>query len=263
MTLKKVISMSRRTDPRWHADKFIAVLEQKYPPSAVHTLVVWTKFPQAVLTQPYRDVLKRYEQVYCQLTITGLGGTPLEPHVPPWEEAASLLPALADFVGGAERVRLRVDPLVFMEYEGGRFSNLTRVEAILDRALDAGIRTFSTSFIEVYPKVESRLRAHGFKAVCLSPGAKRRVIERLSAPIREKGGILHTCAVPGFPVSRCIDGELLTRLHPRGEPCRVDRAAGQRALCGCTHSVDIGWYNMRCPSGCLYCYANPQMSFHL
>ncbi|WP_243137654.1 DUF1848 family protein [Desulfofundulus thermobenzoicus] len=257
MPTKKIISMSRRTDPRWHAEKFITILQQKYPPADVHTVVLWTKFPQAILTAPYRDVLKQYDQIYCQITITGLGGTPLEPKVPPWEETVALLPALAGFAGGAERVRLRVDPLVFLEYKGTRFSNLARVEMILNRALEAGIRTFSTSFMEAYPKVYARLKAHGFKAIGLSPGAKQRVINHLSAMVRERGGTLYTCAVPGFPISRCIDGELLTRLHPQGERCRMDKAAGQRALCGCTHSVDIGWYNMRCPSGCLYCYANP------
>ena len=36
---------------------------------------------------------------------------------------------------------------------------------------------------------------------------------------------------------------------------RSNRDAGQRTLCGCTVSKDIGQYNT-CPHLCEYCYAN-------
>ncbi len=65
-----------------------------------------------------------------------------------------------------------------------------------------------------------------------------------------------TCCEPSLPVQRCIDGALLARLHPTGEPCKTERARGQRKLCGCTVSLDVGHY-LPCPNGCVYCYAHP------
>ena len=61
----------------------------------------------------------------------------------------------------------------------------------------------------------------------------------------------------GAEPAHCIDGELLTRLHPRGLPTELGKDKGQRPQCGCTPSVDIGSYRQRCPDGCRYCYANP------
>jgi hypothetical protein len=243
---------------RWHAEKLISVLEKRYPPEKVHTIVIWTKFPEAIFTPPYRDVLARYDQIYCHITITGLGGTPLEPNVPRADEALASLKELIQFVGSPERVRVRPDPLVFLEYGGRVITNVPVVENIIREAAELGVRTFSTSFMEHYPKVVSRLQKHGFHCREFSTERRRNIITALSRIAAQAGGILYTCAVPGFPVSKCIDGELLARLHPKGEPCRVDKAPGQRKLCGCTHSVDIGWYDMTCCSGCLYCYAQPE-----
>ena len=91
------------------------------------------------------------------------------------------------------------------------------------------------------PKTESELKA---------------LWESMTARAASMGVTLHACCVPGLPRSRCVDGELLSRLHPKGYPCSKRRAKGQRPLCGCTESFDIGWYKP-CPTGCLYCYANP------
>jgi hypothetical protein len=63
------------------------------------------------------------------------------------------------------------------------------------------------------------------------------------------------CSVEGFERSRCIDGALLSVLHPDGRACSVKKAKGQRTLCGCTESIDIGWYSLRCKNRCVYCYA--------
>ena len=61
----------------------------------------------------------------------------------------------------------------------------------------------------------------------------------------------------GINHNRCIDPELIVRLSPELEPLirnsKTDK--GQRSLCGCITSKDIGAYNT-CPHGCAYCYAN-------
>lgn len=256
--MKKVVTMSRRTDMYWHPEKLIRILNEKYPPARVHTVVCLTKFPRAVYRPPFRDVLRNYVQVFVHLTVTGLGGTPLEPRVPGWETTLAELPALLDFVGTPARVRLRPDPLLVVKKGGNITSNLETAAEIIHRAGEWGIKSFSTSFLEEYPKVKNRLQRHGYNIVTLPPEERKEVIARLQAAANCHGGTVYTCCVPGLPTSACIDGKLLTRLHPRREECSHRKAAGQRKLCGCTESVDIGWYNMTCRSGCLYCYASPQ-----
>lgn len=253
--MKKVITMSRRTDMRWFAGKMTRVLEEKYPPEKVHTVVCITKFPGCIYNESYAGVLKKYDHVFAHVTITGLGGTPLEPNVPGWRDATEKLPGLVDFLGSPERLRLRIDPLVAVKKDGMLISNIPVAEQIIDHAAQIGIRSFITSFMEEYPRVKRRLAGHGYEIITLSQGQRIKVIERLAREAQKRGGVLHTCAVPGFAGSKCIDGALLQELHPFKESCSREKASGQRELCGCTKSVDIGWYNMRCRSGCLYCYA--------
>ncbi|WP_243276993.1 DUF1848 family protein [Desulfallas sp. Bu1-1] len=253
--MKKVITMSRRTDMRWFAEKLIPVLSEKYPPEKVHTVVCITKFPGFIYNGPYAEALKKYDHVFAHVTITGLGGTPLEPNVPGWRDTAGELPGLIEFLGSPERIRLRVDPLVTIKKNGTLISNIPLAEQIIVQAVEMGIFSFSTSFMEEYPRVKRRLAGRGYEIITLTQDQRVRVIKRLKQVAQERGGALYTCAVPGFATSKCIDGALLQKLHPRKEPCSLEKAPGQRELCGCTKSVDIGWYNMRCPSGCLYCYA--------
>ena len=105
--MKNVISASRRTDlvaffPEWLS----SVLEEKsariYGPSGfthtvdlspeqIHTIVLWSKNFSKLIHNAYRlrDLLQRYNQLYFQFTITGLGGSLIELMVPPPERALS------------------------------------------------------------------------------------------------------------------------------------------------------------------------------
>ena len=101
-------------------------------PEDVHTLVLWSKDFRPVLqdTGGVRQALARYEQVFCHLTVTGLGGTALEPNIAPWNEVISQLPALTEFAGHPRRVSVRYDPIVHW-YEGDQIqSNLALAEPI-------------------------------------------------------------------------------------------------------------------------------------
>lgn len=251
---KVVVSISRRTEPYYHAARLGELLSARYPPARVHTVVVWTKFPDAVLVG-LRPILEAYAQVYIHLTVTGLGGTPVEPRVPPPEEVLAKIPALIAFLGDPRRLRVRPDPLVMLKRGKEFITNIEAAAEVIARAASMGVKSFSTSFVELYPKVRRRLAAANLEPVPFPPKERERIMAELSLVAGEHGAALYACCVPGLPVSRCIDGELLTALHPQGERCRTDKARGQRSLCGCTHAVDLGWYSMACPAGCLYCYA--------
>lgn len=278
--MRQVISASRRTDipkhfPAWLADVIRAGfvdVPQPYTgrvrrvsllPEDVHTMVLWSKDLRPLLRNEggAREALTRYEQVYCHLTLTGLGGTSLEPSIAPWSEVAAQLPDLVEFVGDARRVSVRYDPIVHW-YEGQTIkSNLPFAEPILREVSKSGIGTVRVSFATLYGKVRKR---KGWRWYDPAPAERLRILRNLLALARSLGLTLYSCSqtdlqAAGLLPSRCIDGDLLAALHPHGLPAATGKDRGQRAECGCTVSVDIGSYQMLCPSGCRYCYANPRI----
>ena len=248
---------------RWYPDDLIRRL-LRYRPEQVHSLVLFTKFPAAVLAEPLRAVLARYDQVVVHITITGLGGTRLEPRVPPPEETLAVLPGLVDFVGSPERVVVRIDPIVhWREPAGPRHgsqvrSNSRSFAAIAGQAVAAGVRGLKTSLASPYAKAIRRFQAAGLELVTLEGAPRERVLATLEREAAAAGANLQFCCEATRPMTACVDAALLSRLHPRGLPARPDRAGGQRVHCGCTQATDLAWYSTHpCPSGCLYCYANP------
>jgi len=278
--VRQVISASRRTDiPKhfsaWLADKirkgFVDV-PQPYTgqvrrvslqPEDVHTIVLWSKDFRPLLQNvgKAREALDRYAQTYCHLTITGLGGTPLEPRIPPWRDVVSQLSQLIEFTGDPRRVSVRYDPIVHW-YEGRTVkNNLAFAEPILREVGRSGVTTVRISFATLYGKVRRRKGWHWHDP---TPARRLEITRELVAMAHSLGLTLYSCSQSdllsaGALPSRCIDGQLLTVLHRHGFPAPTDKDPGQRAECGCTRSVDIGSYQMRCPNGCRYCYANPQV----
>lgn len=257
--LGRVLSASRRTELAAHyPDAFAARLEE-IGPERVHSVVVWTKDPRNLLTHArLRGALQHVGQVFLQWTITGLGGSFLEPCVPPAEEQVAELPDLVEFVGDARRIHWRYDPLVAVRHAEGMVTNidLSRFRGLAEPVARAGVPAVHTSFVTLYPKVERRLRRLGAELLPPTPERRAEFLDEMESAAAEFGLKLITCCEPGRPNGRCIDGELLAALHPTAEPCRTERAKGQRELCGCTASFDIGRY-LPCPNRCVYCYAHP------
>lgn len=272
-----VVSASRRTDlPRWYLPWLKTALRNKeatvrlpyggqrvvpLEPERVHTLILWSKdFSHLLADRPLRALLGRYDQLVTHFTVTGLGGTRIEPGVPPWNDAVAQLPELIALCRDPERVVVRFDPIVFW-HEGRRIhSNLGYAGPVFQACAHTGVRSVRVSTATLYGKVLRR----GVQWHDPSPDQKEAIAAQLQDLACRHRLKLGACSDPaleraGIPRVPCIDGARLTELHPRREPASPRRDRGQRPSCLCTESVDIGSYTMRCPGGCLYCYAHPQL----
>jgi hypothetical protein len=253
-----VLSASRRTDLVSAYPDSLCDRLQDYPPDRVHSLVIWTKNPRNLFEHDrLRECLAGYAQRYVHLTITGLGASVLEPGIPPWAEVAAMLPQLIDFAGGPQRVSWRFDPIVRVRQQGRVITNSELFPELAAVIGPLGIPTCRTSWVEPYRKVVRRMERRGFTLLVHAPQERRDQAACLQETAAAHGIEMLFCSMEGFARSRCIDGALLNRLHPGGRICSERRATGQRRLCGCTESIDIGWYSLKCASGCLYCYAEP------
>jgi len=275
--MRQVISASRRTDLAMRYTGWLskmltqgwALVPQPYggeprlvdlSPQKVHTLALWSKDFGPLLRDDkgLREALAPYDQVFCHLTITGLGRTRLEPNVSPWEEVARQIGPLMELVGHPGRLAVRFDPLIHW-YEGEEIaSNRAYARPILEAAAKAGVKQIITSFATLYGKVWRR----GFRWYDPPPAERLETAAELARLAKQLDLSLHSCAdhsfqEVGISPAKCIDGELLSKLHPKGYPAAAEKDPGQRRECGCTTSIDIGAYTMRCPNACRYCYANP------
>lgn len=265
-----ILSVSRRTDiPALYAPWFINRLRAGFvmvrnpmnprqvsrivlTRDVVDCIVFWTKNPIPMM--PYLAEIEAMGYPYVmQMTLTGYGPD-AEAKLPPAEERIEAFRAIAERIG-AERMVWRYDPILLsdgypVDWHADNF-------ACLARALEGCTQRCVLSFLDLYPKIRSRLNASGFRSC--SNEEMRDIAARFSA-IAANGGIcLQTCAEKidlsefGIRHGACIDGELISSIL--GFPLDVRRDANQRGECGCVASVDVGEYNT-CLNGCTYCYAN-------
>ena len=226
----------------------------------MHSVVVWTKDPSNLLHHArLRAALAGVGQVFVHWTVTGLGGTFLEPHVPPPDAQLALLDAVVASVGDPRRVHWRYDPLLSVTRGEERLTNLDLelFRSLATAFARAGVPAVHTSFVTPYPKVMRRLAAAGVRLEVPSAEEQTRFLHALSAALGRTGHGTPHLLPAGLPHDAgALTADSSPRSTPRRRPCRTDRARGQRELCGCTASLDIGRY-LPCPNRCLYCYAHP------
>ncbi len=239
-------------------EKIIDLLNNKCPPHKVHTLVFWTKKAENLLKHPVlKNVIKKYDQIFIHFSITGMGDSRLEPGIPSTKSSLSILSNLVDLCGNSERIRVRFDPIVHFRFDDGtEFSNLQYFPHVAAEVKKSGIEKLVISWMTNYPKVKKRLEKCGITSISLSRSRWKEEVAWIYNLAKKLDLKISACCMPGLPISHCIDGFLLNKLHPQNNKTSTEKTSGQRKNCGCTKSWDIGWYN-KCPGGCLYCYANP------
>jgi hypothetical protein len=271
-----IISASRRTDipalfPRWFIHRVRAgfctvpspfnssqVSTIDLSPQAVDVIVFWTRFPRPFF--PYINELATLGyRFYFQYTILN-NPRILDRRSPGLEQAVETFCELSNMLG-AERVIWRYDPIVL--------SNLTDVHfhaenyARIAQSLRGFTHRSVISIMDFYPKTTKRfteLTDAGFQLVSndLIPSELGKLIPSLVQSAHENGMEIFSCAEPfnlnnyGVLPGKCVDDEYINKVFHIA--VNHEKDPGQRKVCGCVISRDIGMYNT-CLFECAYCYA--------
>lgn len=257
----RIISASRRTDlPGYHADECAERLLRLRRP--VHSVFFWTRYPLPLVDGGPLSELVRVgiESPLVHLTLTGLGGTELEPAVPPTARVLAALDRLIDALRGEpRRVLWRYDPVL------PGISRLETFDRLATELGGRGVRQCIYSFpahMSLKGPLDQQYARHGITRVARAD--KRDISLRMAEIASRHGLALSVCNQPkvvadccgAVLAASCISAELAVALHPRHLPLDLPKDPGQRRHCNCVTSHDIGRYSDRCGSGCVYCYSS-------
>lgn len=267
-----IISASRRTDiPAFYSEWLIRRLNEGYvdvrnpynfhqisrldlTPQTIDCLVFWTKDARPMLKKLARIDDMGYPY-YFLWTLTAYGRE-VENFVPNKNAIIDGFQRLSEKIG-SERVIWRYDPILFnekltMDYHCSAFETLCR-------CLAGYTKRCIISFFDPYPKVRRRMA--GFVLGKPEVATQEKLVQRFVEIAKNYEIVPEMCCEIldfsrfGMKRSACINQGMIEKVV--GCPICPPQAAGQRQLCNCLDSVDIGVYDS-CLHGCLYCYATSE-----
>jgi DNA repair photolyase len=179
------------------------------------------------------------ENVIIHCTVTGLGGTKLEPNVPSVDESAEAMKTLSELFD-KDRIVLRIDPIV--PYEPYLSKHLEAYEKCMQYA-----SRLRVSFMDMYPHVIARLQENKLRVP----------YQTLHAPLQDRLEALakfpnaEVCGEPGIACKGCVSPEDCFTLKVLPEPAKNK----QRQACACIgNKKELLNSKKPCLHGCLYCY---------
>lgn len=255
----------------------------------VRVVVFWTKNPAPILLR-LDELAKRGINFYFLVTLNDYETEGLEPGLPSLDARIKSFVELSRLIG-KERVIWRFDPLLLTASLGPNelLDKIQKVGSQIHRFTEQLVISFAD--IENYPKVKAKLARNKVLWHPFDEKSIEQIAKGLQCLNTEWDLKIKACAekydlsVYGIMPSSCIDAELMKKLfisdsvlmkflgipisdtpnlfpdYESSVPSREQdlnfklKDHGQRSLCGCIVSKDIGQYNT-CVHQCRYCYAN-------
>ena len=240
--------------------------------------VFWSKNPKPILKYlPELD--EKGINYYFQFTLNDYEKEKFEPNVPTLNRRIRTFIELSELIG-KDKLIWRFDPLIL--------TNEINENNLLDKIRNVGDKihnytsklVFSFADINIYRKVKSNLKREGIEYIEFDKNRMEFVARGISELNKKWNLEIATCCEEinlekfGIKHNKCIDDGLIFKLfNPDkilmdflgfdneqsdlfGEKKRPNlKDKGQRKICGCIVSKDIGEYDT-CSHLCVYCYAN-------
>ncbi len=253
-----IISASRRSDiPAFFGKEFLSSLKKGefvtenpfnkkrktvlFNLKDIDGIVFWTKNPENFFNE--LDKIKLLNiPFYFQFTINNYPQK-IEPCIPSIEKRINILKELYEIIKPFP-VIWRYDPIILTENFNEEFHK-NNFNLIIEK-ISPFIRRITISILTIYRKIKK-----DFHSIISDKKREILLIENLNNIAISYGKKLDICCyeINKVPKAKCIDASLFFNKN-----IKTEKALGQRALCNCDKSIDIGFYKT-CKHNCLYCYA--------
>lgn len=216
----------------------------------------------------HKAVLANKDKLIVHATITGFGGSVLEPNVPPASKELIAIKTLVNDGFPIEKMVIRVDPIIPTE------KGIYTAADVIKTFMHFGFSRFRVSIIDMYPHVRERFKGAGlplpYGESGFLPSAKQvHAVDEMLKEVSEYWQSL-TGQVPfsdGLRIEGCAEPGLTNVIHCGcisdydlnllGLPVNseMDSAGYQRPHCMCySGKRELLKSKKRCGHGCLYCY---------
>lgn len=205
-------------------------------------------------------VLENEDKIIVHATITGYGATKVEPNVMTAKESLEQLKKLMKKGFPAERIVLRVDPIIPTE------KGILLAERVIRDGYALGLRRVRISVIDMYQHVKTRFRAEKlplpYGEDFSASEEQFRLVDGLVSALQYR---FHDLSIESCGETKlknpeplgCISEKDLAILGiPFPQNSQALAPTGyQRACCHCLScKKELLANNHRCENGCLYCY---------
>ena len=202
-----------------------------------------------------KKLVEHQDKIILHLTVTGMGGSRIEPFVPKAEDTYKKLLELLENGFPVSHVVLRVDPIVPTE------KGIETALGVITAFSGLGIKRLRFSFLDNYKHVKKRFKEEGiaelYNGEFHAPLELRQEYAKKIEEVAHDGGfeIVEACGEPGIESVSCLSQRDIDILG-LADKITLEGSAEQRDSCGCpankTQIIKVKPH--RCEHKCLYCY---------
>ena len=208
------------------------------------------------LTNNLIDKLVEYkDKIILHFTVTGFGGSVLEPFVPTLEISRKKFGQLLDKGFPIDHCVLRIDPCIPTE------KGLETMCKVVESFSGTGIKRVRFSVLDMYDHVKKRFNESGielpYKMFHAPLEDRKKMYDVLCELGKKYGFAVEVCAEPGIESVSCLSQKDIDILGLT-DKIKLVGNKGQRSNCGCPSNkkelIQSDDKAKRCLNKCLYCF---------
>lgn len=238
------IGITETSDPCFHLDLF----DNLYNANIIITKNLSNKLIDKLIEHKDKCIL--------HMTVTGMGGSKIEPFVPESTKTLSQINNLIECGFPVKQIVLRVDPIIPTE------KGIETAVNVLELFKTTGIERVRISFLDMYNHTKERFISNNvrlpYETFHADKTVRKEAFNQIYNHATQSGyKIIQTCGEPDFENTPCIS-QMDVDILGLTDVIKLDGNKQQRTHCSCPANKRqlISWEQskIKCGNKCLYCY---------